>query len=160
MTIAATLIVGDGIGPEITDATLRILDAVGAPFDWDEQVAGVGALESVGTPLPDATIESIRRTRLVLKGPLMTPIGSGFRSVNVRLRREFDMYANVRPVQTILPGQRYDDIDLVLIRENTEGLYVGYETMIRVGDDPKAVAQSTAIVTRFPSHQQSQTEYT
>ena len=148
MTIAATLIAGDGIGPEITDATLSILDAVGAPIDWDEQVAGVGALESVGTPLPDATIESIRRTRLVLKGPLMTPIGSGFRSVNVALRREFAMYANVRPVRTILPGQRYEDIDLVLIRENTEGLYVGYETMIRVGDDPKAVAQSTAIVTR------------
>ncbi len=148
MTITATLIAGDGIGPEITDATLRILDAVGAQIDWDEPVAGVGALESVGTPLPDATIESIRRTRLVLKGPLMTPIGSGFRSVNVALRREFAMYANVRPVRTIVPGQRYEDIDLVLIRENTEGLYVGYETTIRVGDDPKAVAQSTAIVTR------------
>lgn len=148
MTIAATLIEGDGIGPEITDATLRILDAVGAPIDWDEQVAGVGALESVGTPLPDATIESIRRTHLVLKGPLMTPIGSGFRSVTVALRQEFAMYANVRPVRTILPGQRYENIDLVLIRENTEGLYVGYETTIAVGDDPKAVAQSTAIVTR------------
>ena len=149
MTIAETLIAGYGIGPEITDATLRVLDAVGAPIDWDEQVAGVGALESVGTPLPDATIESIRRTRLVLKGPLTTPIGSGFRSVNVALRREFAMYANVRPAKTVLPGQRYEDIDLVLIRENTEGLYVGYETMIRVGDDPKAVAQSTAIVTHI-----------
>ncbi len=149
MTRAATLIAGDGIGPEITEATLRVLDAAGNCFEWDEQKAGVGALESEGTPLPDATMESIRRTRLVLKGPLTTPIGTGFRSVNVALRREFAMYANVRPVKTIVPGQRYDDIDLVLIRENTEGLYVGYETTIRVGDDPRAVAQSTAVVTRL-----------
>ena len=145
----ATLIAGDGIGPEITEATLRVLDAVGAEFEWDEQVAGVGALETEGTPLPDATLESIRRSRLVLKGPLMTPIGTGFRSVNVMLRRQFAMYANVRPVRSIIPGQRYEDIDLVLVRENTEGLYVGYEAIIPVGDDLKAVAQSTAVVTRL-----------
>ncbi len=145
----ATLIAGDGIGPEITEATLRVLDAVGAAFEWDEQAAGVGALETEGTSLPDATLESIRRTRLVLKGPLMTPIGTGFRSVNVMLRQQFAMYANVRPVRSIVPGQRYEDIDLVLIRENTEGLYVGYEATIPVGDDPRAVAQSTAVVTRL-----------
>ena len=149
VTRPATLIPGDGIGPEIIEATLRVLDTVGACFEWDEQTAGVSALESEGTPLPDATIESIRRTRLVLKGPLMTPIGSGFRSVTVSLRREFGMYANVRPVKSMVPGQRYENIDLVLVRENTEGLYVGYETTIRVGDDPKAVAQSTAVVTRL-----------
>ncbi len=148
MSRKATLIAGDGIGPEITEATLRVLDAVGAEFEWDEQTAGVGALETEGTPLPDATLESIRRSRLVLKGPLMTPIGTGFRSVNVSLRRQFAMYANVRPVKSIVPGQRYEDIDLVLVRENTEGLYVGYEATIPVGDDPKAVAQSTAVVKR------------
>ncbi len=127
---------------------LRVLDAVGASFDWDEQSAGVAALEDEGTPLPDATVESFRRTRLGLKGPLTTPVGSGFRSVNVSLRREFNLYANVRPVRSMVLGQRYEDIDLVLVRENTEGLYVGFETTVPVGDDPRAVAQSTAIVTR------------
>ena len=125
-----------------------MLDAVGASFDWDEQSAGVVALDEEGTPLPDATVESLRRTRLALKGPLTTPVGSGFRSVNVALRREFNLFANVRPVRSMVVGQRYEDIDLVLVRENTEGLYVGFETFIPVGDDPKAVAQSTAIVTR------------
>lgn len=143
-----TVIPGDGIGPEITDATLRVLDAVGASFEWDWQSAGVGAVETEGSPLPDATVENIRKTRLALKGPLTTPVGTGFRSVNVALRREFNLYANVRPVKSYVPGQRYEDIDLVLVRENTEGLYVGHETTIPVGDDPKAVAQSTAIVTR------------
>ncbi len=145
----ATLIPGDGIGPEIMRATLAVLDATGVEFDWDEQLAGVAAMDEVGTPLPDATIESIRHTKLVLKGPLTTPVGGGFRSVNVALRREFDLYANVRPARTIVPGGRYEDIDLVLVRENTEGLYVGFETTIPVGNDPKAVAQSIAIVTRF-----------
>ena len=148
MTIKATLISGDGIGPEITEATIQVLEAAGAPFEWDAQVAGLGALESEGTPLPDATVESIRRTRLGLKGPLTTPVGTGFRSVNVALRREFGLYANVRPAKTIVPGLRYDNVDIVLVRENVEGLYVGFETTIPVGDDPKAVAQSTAIVTR------------
>ncbi len=144
----ATLIRGDGIGPEITEATLLVLDAAGASFDWDEQVGGVTALESEGNPLPDGTVESIRRTRLALKGPLTTPVGTGFRSVNVALRKEFALFANVRPVKSIVPGQRYKDVDLVLVRENTEGLYVGFETTIAVGDDRKAVAQSTAVVTR------------
>jgi isocitrate dehydrogenase (NAD+) len=144
----ATLIRGDGIGPEITEATLLILDAVGASFDWDEQSGGVAALESEGTPLPDSTVESLRHTRLALKGPLTTPVGTGFRSVNVSLRREFELYANVRPVRSMVPNQRYEDVDLVLVRENTEGLYVGFEMTIPVGDDPKAVAQSAAIVTR------------
>jgi isocitrate dehydrogenase (NAD+) len=148
MTVA-TLIPGDGIGPEITDATCAVLEAGGAHFDWDKQLGGVSALESTGTPLPDATVESIRRTHLALKGPLTTPVGTGFRSVNVALRREFGLFANVRPVKTYIPGQRYSDVDLVLVRENTEGLYVGFETLIPVGSDPKAVAQSTAIVTRI-----------
>lgn len=145
---AATLIRGDGIGPEISSATLKVLDAVGAGFEWDEQTAGVGALESVGTPLPDATVESFRKTRLALKGPLTTPVGTGFRSVNVALRKEFNLYANVRPAKTIVPGGRYEDVDIVLIRENTEGLYVGFEAVIPVGGDPRSVAQSVAVVTR------------
>ncbi len=145
---AATLIRGDGIGPEISSATLKVLDAVGAGFEWDEQTAGVGALESVGTPLPDATVESFRKTRLALKGPLTTPVGTGFRSVNVALRKEFNLYANVRPGKTIVPGGRYEDVDIVLIRENTEGLYVGFEAVIPVGGDPRSVAQSVAVVTR------------
>ncbi|GIW52578.1 MAG: isocitrate dehydrogenase [Gemmatimonadales bacterium] len=144
----ATLIRGDGIGPEIMEATLRVLEAAGAEFEWDEQLAGLEALNEVGDPLPDATIESIRRTRLALKGPLTTPVGVGFRSVNVALRKEFDLYANVRPARSILPDGRYQNVDLVLVRENTEGLYVGVETFIQVAGDPKAVAQSVAIVTR------------
>jgi isocitrate dehydrogenase (NAD+) len=143
-----TVIPGDGIGPEITAATLRVLKAAGVTFEIDEQLGGVSALEQAGDPLPDATIESIRKTRLVLKGPLTTPVGTGFRSVNVALRKEFDLFANVRPTKTIQPGGRYEDIDLVLIRENTEGLYVGVETFIAIEGDPKAVAQSMAIVTR------------
>lgn len=143
----ATLIPGDGIGPEITVATLRVLEASGVEIAWDVQSGGMTAFEEVGEPLPDATIESIRSTGVALKGPLTTPVGSGFRSVNVALRREFDLFANVRPAKTIVPG-RYEGVDIVLIRENTEGLYVGFETTIPVGGDPKAVAQSVAIVTR------------
>ena len=147
-THSVTLISGDGIGPEITAATRRVVDAAGVTIDWDEQLAGVTALEEVGTPLPDATIESMRRTGVALKGPLTTPVGGGFRSVNVALRREFDLYANVRPAKTLIRGGRYDDVDIVLVRENTEGLYVGFETTIPVDGDPKAVAQSVAVVTR------------
>jgi isocitrate dehydrogenase (NAD+) len=106
-------------------------------------------VDETGTPLPDATIESIRQTRLALKGPLTTPVGTGFRSVNVALRKEFDLYANVRPTKSIVPGGRYDGVDIVLIRENTEGLYIGVESHIPIAGDPKAVAQSMAIVTRF-----------
>ncbi len=110
----ATLIRGDGIGPEIVDAVLRVLDAAGAEFDWDEQLAGVSALEEAGTPLPDATLESLRLTRLGLKGPLTTPVGSGFRSVNVALRKEFDLYANVRPAKTVLSGGKANPSALLL----------------------------------------------
>lgn len=144
----ATLIPGDGIGPEITAATLKVLDAAGVDFDWDEQVAGVVALRDLGTPLPDSLLESIKQTHLALKGPLTTPVGTGFSSVNVELRREFDLFANVRPAKSLLPNGRYDNVDIVLVRENTEGLYVGYETTIPVDGDSRAVAQAAAILTR------------
>jgi isocitrate dehydrogenase (NAD+) len=145
--IPATLIAGDGIGPEIVAATLAALDALGAPFDWDRQVAGLGGIQAAGDPLPDATIESIRRTRLALKGPLETPSGGGYRSSNVRLREEFKLYANLRPARTIVPG-RFDHIDLVVVRENLEGLYIGHEHYIAIDDDPHAVAMATGINTR------------
>jgi isocitrate dehydrogenase (NAD+) len=148
VTRPATLIRGDGIGPEITQATLDVLDALDAGFDWDEQLAGAAAAEHTGSPLPNATLDSIRRTRLALKGPLATPVGEGFRSVNVQLRQVFELYANVRPSKTIVPGGRYDGVDLVVIRENTEGMYVGFDHTIRVGDDPRAVAEAMSIVTR------------
>ena len=148
MTREATLIAGDGVGPEITAATLLVLDAVGMKFAWDEQYGGMAAVEKAGTPLPNATLDSIRRTRLCLKGPLTTPVGGGYRSVNVALRQEFDLYANVRPTKTIVPGGRYTNIDLVIIRENTEGLYVGLDHTFKVGGDPKAVAQAFSVVTR------------
>ena len=151
MTTHVTLIPGDGIGPAITDATLRILDAAGAEITWDRQVAGLAGVERHRDPMPDQTLDSIRRTRLALKGPLETPVGEGYRSVNVALRKTFDLYANVRPSRTIVPGGRFDGIDLVLIRENTEGLYSGVEHYIRIGDDPKAAAESVAIVTRVGS---------
>ena len=130
---------------------LKVLDAAGARLDYDEQAAGVTALGSHGSPLPQETLDSIEANRVALKGPLTTPSGSGFRSVNVAIRKEFDLYANVRPVRTILPGGRYEDIDLVLIRENTEGLYVGVEHFIGMDRDPKAAAESVMIITRFGS---------
>ncbi|MFZ5557801.1 MAG: isocitrate/isopropylmalate dehydrogenase family protein [Pseudomonadota bacterium] len=145
--IPATLIAGDGIGPEIMDATLNVLDALGAPFEWEPHRAGMAAVEACGDPLPPETLSSIRRTRLALKGPLTTPVGGGYRSVNVALRKEFQLYANVRPARTIVPG-RYDGIDLVLVRENTEGFYVGFEHFIPMGDDPRAAAVSSGIITR------------
>ena len=151
MTTRVTLIPGDGIGPSITDATLRILEASGAVFEWDRQVAGAAGVERYNDPMPDATLESIRETRLALKGPLETPVGEGYRSVNVALRKTFDLYANLRPVRTIQPGGRYSGIDIVLVRENTEGLYSGVEHYIRIGDDPEAAAESVAIVTRHGS---------
>src|SRR5205807_8737579 len=144
----ATLIAGDGIGPEITEATLSVLDALGAEFEWDEQYGGMSAVEKAGTPLPKATLDSIRHTGLALKGPLTTPVGGGYRSVTVALRQEFDLYANVRPVKSIVPGGRYVDVDLVIVRENTEGLYVGLDRTFKVGNDPKALAQATSVMTR------------
>ena len=146
--IPCTLIPGDGIGPEVAEATLAILEAVGAPFEWDEQKAGMAGLHAAGDPLPKATIESIRKTRLALKGPLATPVGGGFRSSNVRLREEFSLYANLRPARTLIPGGRYDKIDIVLVRENLEGLYVGFEHYIPVGDDPRAVSVGSGVNTR------------
>jgi isocitrate dehydrogenase (NAD+) len=144
-----TLIPGDGIGPSITEAVVRIIEATAAPIQWEEQIAGVTALEQKNTPLPDETLESIQKHRVALKGPLTTPVGVGFRSINVALRKEFDLYANVRPARTIVPGYRYADIDLVLIRENTEGLYSGVEHYVGIGSDPRAAAESVMIVTRF-----------
>jgi isocitrate dehydrogenase (NAD+) len=146
--IPATLIPGDGIGPEITEATLAALDALGAPFVWDRQVAGAAGVTACGDPLPQACLDSIRHTHLALKGPLETPIGGGYRSSNVRLREEFKLYANLRPAKTIVPGGRFDNIDLVLVRENNEGLYMGYEHFIPIDGDPHAVGMSTGINTR------------
>jgi isocitrate dehydrogenase (NAD+) len=147
-SIPATLIPGDGIGPEIVDVVVRVFDALGSPFEWDTCQAGVNALERSGDLLPPETLASIRRTGLALKGPLTTPIGGGFRSVNVRLRETFQLYANVRPARTIVPGGRYEKIDLVLVRENLEGLYVGHEHYVPIGDDAHAVAMATGINTR------------
>ena len=146
--IPATLIPGDGIGPEVTEATLAVLEAVGAPFDWDTRKAGMAGVDACGDPLPPDTLASIRKTRLALKGPLATPVGGGFRSSNVRLREEFHLYANLRPARTLIPGGRYDKIDLVLVRENLEGLYVGFEHYIPIGDDPHAVALASGVNTR------------
>lgn len=146
--IPATLIPGDGIGPEIVKATLKVLDALDAKFEWDEQLAGVAAEEACGDPLPQTTLDSVRRTKLALKGPLTTPVGSGFRSINVRLREEFELFANVRPARSFLLGGRFENVDLVLIRENLEGLYVGVEHYIPIADDPKAVAEASGIITR------------
>ena len=151
----ATLIPGDGIGPEIIEATTRVLDALGAPFTWDVQRAGMAAMARDGDPLPAATLDSIRSTGLALKGPLATPVGGGFRSINVRLREEFKLYANVRPARTLLPG-RYDQIDIVLVRENLEGLYVAFEHYIPIDDDPHAVAISSGVNTRAGSRRIAQ----
>jgi isocitrate dehydrogenase (NAD+) len=149
MATEVTLIPGDGIGPEVTEATLMVLRAANAELEYDTQLAGLEALKQLRNPLPKTTLDSAERTRLILKGPLTTPSGSGFRSINVELRKTYDLYANVRPVRTIVPGGRYEDIDLVLIRENTEGLYVGVEHYIGIQGDPRAAAESVMIVTRF-----------
>jgi isocitrate dehydrogenase (NAD+) len=149
--IPATLIPGDGIGPEIMDATLAVLAALGAPFEWDRQVAGLEGVKAAGDPLPPKTIESIKRNRLALKGPLETPSGGGYRSSNVRLREEFKLYANLRPARTLIPGGRFDNIDLVVVRENLEGLYIGHELYIPIDDDPHAVAIATGVNTRTGS---------
>jgi isocitrate dehydrogenase (NAD+) len=146
-----TLIPGDGIGHEIVEATLAALHALGAPFDWDRQVAGLEGVRIANDPLPAATLASIRRTRLALKGPLETPSGGGYRSSNVRLREEFKLYANLRPARTLLPGGRFDNVDLIVVRENLEGLYIGHEHYVQIDDDPHAVAMATGINTRAGS---------
>ncbi len=139
-----TLIPGDGIGPDITAAALKVLEATGISFDWEEKTAGEGAISKFGTPLPEEVLDSIRNNKIALKGPLTTPIGTGFRSVNVSLRKELDLYANLRPTRTFKGAKsRYEDIDLVVVRENTEDLYAGIEHM--VGED---AAESIKIITR------------
>jgi isocitrate dehydrogenase (NAD+) len=149
--IPATLIPGDGVGPEIVDATLAALEALGAPFEWNHQIAGLEGVKVADDPLPPATLESIRRTRLALKGPLETPSGGGYRSSNVRLREEFKLYANLRPARTLIPGGRFDKVDLIVVRENLEGLYIGHELYVQIDNDPHAVAMATGINTRAGS---------
>ena len=146
MKTVVTLLRGDGIGPEVVDAAVRAIEATGCEIDWEPRDAGAGAIPKHGAPLPEATLESIRRTRLCLKGPLATPIGGGYASVNVALRREFDLYANVRPARTFagLAG-RYDHVDLVVVRENTEGEYSGIEHYI---DPARNAAEAISIITR------------
>jgi len=138
-----TLIPGDGIGPEITAATVRIIEAVGVDVEWETHIMGAQALDKFGTTLPDDTIESIKRNKVALKGPQMTPVGKGFTSVNVGLRKALDLYANVRPIKTFpnVPS-RYENVDLVIVRENTEGLYSGLEHRVIPG-----VVESLKIVT-------------
>ncbi|MEW6378211.1 MAG: isocitrate/isopropylmalate dehydrogenase family protein [bacterium] len=128
MSYQITLIPGDGIGPEISQAARMVLEATGVSFDWEIALAGAEVMDQYGTPLPDAVLESIRKNKVALKGPITTPVGSGFRSVNVALRKELNLYACVRPCKTY-PGvrSRYQDIDLVIVRENTEDLYAGIE---------------------------------
>ncbi len=151
MTRSVTLIPGDGIGPSITDATVRLLDAAGADISWDRQLAGAAAVAAVNDPIPEATLASIKKNKLALKGPLETALGKGFRSINVALRQAFELYANVRPAKTVLTGLKFSGVDIVLVRENTEGLYIGIENYIKIGDDPMAAAQSMAVITRFGS---------
>jgi isocitrate dehydrogenase (NAD+) len=151
MGTPVTLIPGDGIGPSIADATVRVLDAAEANIEWDVHLAGLAALMKHHDPMPEETLDSIRRTRVALKGPLGTPVGEGYRSVNVALRKTFDLYANVRPAHVVVRGGRFDKVDIVLVRENTEGLYVGVEHFIKVGEDERAAAESVAIITRTGS---------
>ena len=144
-----TLIEGDGIGPEIAAATLKVIEAAGGRIDWDPQLAGMTAAERVNDPLPAATLDSIKQNQLALKGPLGTPIGTGFRSVNVTLRQTFDLYANVRPARSIagVPS-RYSGVDIVMVRENTEDLYAGVEHYV---DPRRTAAESICIITRLGS---------
>ena len=128
MAHRVTLIPGDGVGPELSEATRRVLEATGVGFDWDVRGAGVEVMESAGTPLPAETLDSVKENRVALKGPITTPIGTGFRSVNVALRHELGLYACLRPCKTYAGVRsRYDNVDLVVVRENTEDLYAGIE---------------------------------
>ena len=142
-----TLIKGDGIGPEISDAVLKIIDASGVKIDWDIQTAGADLIEAEGTPLPTKVIESIKKNKIALKSPVTTPIGKGFRSVNVQLRKELDLYANLRPCYN-LPNikTRYNNVDIVVVRENTEDLYAGIERQV-----DENTAESIKIITRQAS---------
>jgi isocitrate dehydrogenase (NAD+) len=146
MSKTITIIPGDGIGPEIMKATLRVLDALGADLSYETVQAGLAALEQDGDLLPDTTLESIARNRVCLKGPLTTPVGKGFRSINVTLRKEFDLYANVRPVLS-MPGtkSRFEDVDIITVRENTQGAYLAADS--RTSEDGQT-AESKMVVTR------------
>ena len=142
-----TLIKGDGIGPEISDAVVKIIEAAGGDIKWDIQTAGADVTESEGTPLPQRVIDSIKQNKVALKAPITTPIGKGFRSVNVQLRKELDLYANLRPCKNIPTIKtRFDNIDIVVVRENTEDLYAGIEEQI-----DKDTAHSIKIITRKAS---------
>ena len=147
MTHRVTLIPGDGIGPEVSAAVLRIIDAVGVQIEWDRFIVGGHAQDLSGSSLPEEVIDSVRRNRVALKGPVATPIGGGFESVNVRLRKTLDLYANLRPVRN-LPGvpSRFGDVDLIIVRENTEGLYSGLEHEVVPG-----VVESLKIMTEKAS---------
>jgi len=141
-----TLIPGDGIGPEVTDAAVTVLEATGVKFEWERMDAGEAAIKQYGTPLPEMVLDSLRKNRVGLKGPVTTPIGSGFRSVNVAMRQTLDLYACVRPARSIAGvGTLYRDIDLVIIREATEGLYSGVEHWV---DREHSAAETVNIVTR------------
>src|SRR6266550_1066882 len=147
MAHRVTLIPGDGIGPELAEATRRVLDATGIAFEWEVQEAGEATIASEGTPLPERVLDSIKRNKVALKGPITTPEGEGFRSVNVALRQALGLYANLRPARSMKGVQsRYADVDLVIVRENTEDLYAGIEHM--VGTD---AAESIKIITRRAS---------
>jgi len=138
------LIPGDGIGPEVTEATRRVVAATGTKIDWVEAPAGLDAAQRLGDPLPESTLDLIRKHRVALKGPCTTPVGKGFRSINVRLRHGLDLYASVRPVRS-LPGVKtpFENVDLVVVRENTEGLYAGLEHVVVPG-----VVESLRVITR------------
>ena len=144
-----TLIKGDGIGPSIMDAAVAVINASGAKINWLEAEAGMSAFEKTGTPLPDATMDSIEQTRVAFKGPLTTMVGEGFRSINVELRKRYDLYANVRPAKSWHGVKtRFEDVDIVIVRENTEGLYVGLEHYLTPQKD---IAESLAVVTKAGS---------
>jgi len=152
MSYTVTLIPGDGIGPEVTRAMQRVVEAAAAlsgfGVEWEVRQAGQAVVERYGTPLPDHVLESIRRNKVGIKGPITTPVGKGFRSVNVAIRKELDLYANLRPVKTISGVRaRYDHVDLVIVRENTEGLYAGIEHEVI----PDQAAEATRIITRRAS---------
>ena len=141
-----TLIKGDGIGPSIMDVAVNIIDATGVDINWEEMDAGMAALDKHGTPIPDETLASIDKNRVAFKGPLTTPVGDGFRSINVTLRQKYDLYANIRPAKTWKGAQtKFDNVDIVICRENTEGLYMGLEHYLTRQKD---VAESLAVITR------------